>query len=190
MSRAAGRPLGRGTPRRLPPGGRGRRRVASPALRRDVSNHFQSWGRWRPDAPRCYRRFDPAVDVAGADWRNGDSCRGVPDEWHLDKRKPLPCLGLSRLCGRLPKTFLQLSISSSFCNPLDSQSSVEQHMSTEFSERPPGKLRKRLYGKALRINYVPFVDQTEARNGHSTSKGPPPIMARVPSRVGWTVSRA
>jgi hypothetical protein len=26
----------------------------------------------------------PPVDVADAVWRNGDSCRGVADEWHLD----------------------------------------------------------------------------------------------------------
>jgi hypothetical protein len=29
-------------------------------------------------------------------------------------------------------------------------------MSTEFSERPPGKNRKRFYSKALRLIYVPF----------------------------------
>ena len=78
------------------------------------------------------------------------SCSGVSDEWHLNERKLLRCLGLCRLCERLPKAFLQLSIGSSFCNPLDSQSRIERHMSTEFSERAPGKHRKLFYSNVLR----------------------------------------
>ena len=87
---------------------------------------------------------------------------GLIDEWHVEKRKPLLFLDLGRLRGRLSKTFPQLSIGSLFSKPLDWQSSIERNMSREFSARAPGKHRKRLYGKALRINYVPFVDQTEA----------------------------
>src|SRR5262249_40357703 len=49
--------------------------------------------------------------IIGAE--SGDFARfGVVDEWHLDKRKMLSCLALSRLRGRLPKTLLQLSIGS------------------------------------------------------------------------------
>ena len=44
-------------------------------------------------------------------------------------------------------------------------------MSTEFSERPPGKNRKRFYSKALRLIYVPFQNSRACEGKPSAVPG-------------------